>query len=92
MCGRPTTGSVSNVVIEKQAVLLYKRTLSPILNALYVDFVVFFTAHVILLSVGMHSWDIGFVVKPVWPPKSLRSLKVAPGLKRLCTTGLDSGL
>src|SRR6218665_4212863 len=42
MCGRPTTGSVSNVVIEKQAVLLYKRTLSPILNALYVDFVVFF--------------------------------------------------
>jgi len=36
----------------------------------------------------MHSFDISYIVTPVWPPKGFRNRLVARGRKRLCTTGL----
>ena len=84
---RATTGSVCNVVIEILAVCCNKEVFwVPFSMALYVYPV--FTTYVNLISFYIHSSDVGLVVALVWPPKSLRSQKVALARKRLCTTVL----
>ena len=52
-------------------------------------FTLCFIAYVILIRLHMHSLDVGLVVTLVWPPKSLRSQKVALGRKRLYTTDIS---
>jgi len=37
----------------------------------------------------MHSFDISYIVTPVWPPKGFRNRLVPRGRKRLCTTALQ---
>jgi len=44
------------------------------------------TVNIIFIHFGMHSFDISYIVTPVWPPKGFRNRLVARGRKRLCTT------
>ena len=51
-------------------------------------YAVYVTVNIVFIHFDKHSFDISYIVTPVWPPRGLRNRLVARGRKRLCTTGL----